>query len=402
MGSASKDEDRTAAAEARQTELLRRRSELASDLRRVGAGALVGSREGVVAYLTGYTTRTWSNSSRPIMAVLFADESLVVVCVEAEADAVRQRVPLSKVDTYAALSPVDGRLPLPDGRVQFVPEAAERLRRLLEERSVEVAAVEGFRAAFPPVAQITSLVPEVERRAIDASRFVWARRLRKSEWEVGRLRNASEVLRRAFEGLEARLRPGLTERRIHGIFASAAFEAGADELGYTNVVAGTDRGLFGAPTDRAWQSGQALYVDGGVVVDGYWADFCRMYTIGPPTPLQTEGYGIARSALRGALAAFEPGSTAADLYRLIAEALGLPPNEAAGFGRFGHGIGLYMPEPPSIHGLDDTPLAEGTVLCIEPAVLSKGANYVVEEEHVVREGRLERISPAAPEALIEL
>lgn len=386
----------------RGTEIRRRRSGLVSDLRRLGADALVASREGVVTYLTGYTTRTWSNSSRPILAVLFADESLVLVCAEAEADAVRERAPASAVVTYATLSPVDGSSPLPDGRVQFVPEVAERLRRILVERSVEVVAVEGLRAAFPPVAQITSLVPEFERRAIDASRLVWDRRLRKSDWEVDRLREASEVLRRAFEGLEARLRPGLTERRIHGMLAAAAFEAGADELGYTNVVAGTDRGLFGAPTDRTWQRGEALYVDGGVVVDGYWADFCRMYTAGRRTSSQIDGYGLACNALRQALAAFEPGSTAADLCRVIGGATGLAPDEAAGFGRFGHGIGLHMPEPPSIHALDDTPLTDGMVLCVEPAVLHGGANYVVEEEHVVREGRMVRISPAAPETMREI
>ena len=62
-------------AEARARELHRRRSELASDLRERGAGALIATREGVVTYVTGYTTRTWSNFSRPVVAVLFADES---------------------------------------------------------------------------------------------------------------------------------------------------------------------------------------------------------------------------------------------------------------------------------------------------------------------------------------
>jgi hypothetical protein len=42
------------------------------------------------------------------------------------------------------------------------------------------------------------------------------------------------------------------------------------------------------------------------------------------------------------------------------------------------------------------------VICIEPAVLHEGSNYVVEEEHVVRDGQLVRISPAAPESIVEV
>ena len=165
------------------------------------------------------------------------------------------------------------------------------------------------------------------------------------------------------------------------------------------MVADTTRGLFGAPTDRAWQAGQVLYVDGGVIVDGYWADFCRMYTVGAPTTTQSEGYAVARRGLDYAQSNFHAGMTAGGLCRLVQQSTGIEPGDV-GFGRFGHGIGLYMPEPPSIHIDDDTELGEGTVLCIEPAVLYQGANYVVEEEHVVAADRLHLISPAAPENLI--
>jgi hypothetical protein len=61
-----------------------------------------------------------------------------------------------------------------------------------------------------------------------------------------------------------------------------------------------------------------------------------------------------------------------------------------------------MPEPPSLHPDDPTPLDDGVTLCVEPAYLGATGNYVVEEEHVVSEGRLSRISPEAPRSLIEI
>jgi Xaa-Pro dipeptidase len=61
-----------------------------------------------------------------------------------------------------------------------------------------------------------------------------------------------------------------------------------------------------------------------------------------------------------------------------------------------------MPEPPSIHPLDDTELDDGLVLCVEPAVEHEGANFVVEEQCVIRGGQLERLSPPAPRELIDI
>jgi Xaa-Pro aminopeptidase len=125
-----------------------------------------------------------------------------------------------------------------------------------------------------------------------------------------------------------------------------------------------------------------------------------MYTIGAPTPSQRDDYARAVHALDTARAL---GSvpTASTLGGAIGSALDLPPG-GVGFGRFGHGIGLYMPEPPSLHPDDPTPLDDGVVLCVEPAYLGSTGNYVVEEEHVVTNGRLSRISPEAPRSLIEI
>ena len=71
-----------------------------------------------------------------------------------------------------------------------------------------------------------------------------------------------------------------------------------------------------------------------------------------------------------------------------------------GFGRFGHGIGLHVPEPPSLHADDTTPLEPGFTLCIEPAVEHDGLNFVAEEEHVVTETGFERLTPRAPDEIL--
>jgi Xaa-Pro aminopeptidase len=386
------DADRLAA------ELTRRHAILRASLADGGGDALVATREGSVTYLTGYTTATWSNHSRPIVAIL-TPSTLDVVCAETEADAVRSRVPGVTVHPYVELRATDGLSGLADGAIQFTPHACEVLAAVLKDRDARTIGVDALGAVHPPTSRIVDLLPASIGR-FDASQLVWAARLRKSAWEIERMRIACDILDRAFGDLHAALRPGMSERDIHNVLAAASFSHGAHRLGYTMVVAGVERGLFGDPTERRWQKGEVLFVDGGVVVDGYWADFCRMYTAGAPTPSQRDDYARAARALDAALA-LDAVPSASSLGRAIGSALDLPPG-GVGFGRFGHGIGLYMPEPPSLHPDDPTPLDEGVVLCVEPAYLGASGNYVVEEEHVVSNRRLSRISPEAPRALIEV
>src|SRR5215217_9531917 len=107
-------------------ELTRRHGILRASLADAGGDALVATREGVITYLTGYTTATWSNHSRPIIAIL-TPSTLAVVCAETEADAVRSRVPGVTVHPYVELRSPDGFNGLPDGVIQFTPHACEVL-----------------------------------------------------------------------------------------------------------------------------------------------------------------------------------------------------------------------------------------------------------------------------------
>src|SRR5215216_8094027 len=95
-----------------EAELTRRHAILRESLADAGGDALVATREGVVTYLTGYTTATWSNHSRPIVAIL-TPSTLDVVCAETEADAIRSRVPGVTVHPYVDLRSLDGLSGLP-------------------------------------------------------------------------------------------------------------------------------------------------------------------------------------------------------------------------------------------------------------------------------------------------
>src|SRR5918993_1520973 len=118
----------------RAAELTRRHAMLRESLADASGDALVATRESVVTYLTGYTTATWSNHSRPIVAIL-TPSTLDVVCAETEADAVRSRVPGVTVHPYIELRSLDGLGGLPDGAIQFTPRACEVFAAVLRKRA---------------------------------------------------------------------------------------------------------------------------------------------------------------------------------------------------------------------------------------------------------------------------
>lgn len=382
-------------------DLIQRHARITSCLRDRGASCLVAIRDQSVTYLTGYTTMTSKMHSRPVVAVLTADGRLIVVAAETEVDSARLRIPGADVRSYVLLEPVKDGMGLPDGEIQFAPHAARVLGEAIEDAGGGPVAVDALDAAWPPVGQLTRLVPGLEGRTQDASDWLWALRLHKSRWELDRMAEASAILERTYARLREELRPGLTERQISHRFGIIQLEEGAHEVGAHGVVAGPDRGLFGWPTDKVWEVEDLLYVDGAPIVDGYWADYCRTFVAREPRPAERAGYARARAGVDAAVAAFPTERTAAGLGTVMAAAMDIAPNDV-GFGRFGHGIGLHVPEPPSLHAADPTPLDAGLVLCIEPAVVHAGVNYVVEEEHVVTDSGLELLSPRSAEQIIVL
>lgn len=381
------------------SDLRERHAQIMARLQELDASCLVAIRDQSVTYLTGYTTMTWKMYSRPLVAVLAVDGRLMVLAAETEADSVRLRIPGADVRPYVELRPVTEDMGLPDGRIQFAPQAAEVLGEMIEDAGSGIVAVEGLDATWPPIGQLTRLIPGLEGRTCDASELVWSLRLRKSEWELGRMREASRILENAYSLLRDQLKPGMTERDIARRFSIAQLEAGAHDVGHFAVVVGIDHGLFGFPTERVWDADDLLYLDGAAIVDGYWSDYCRIFAAREVGPQERAGYARVRTALDEASSSGRAGQTAGELGTIMASAMDIAPGDV-GFGRFGHGIGLHVPEPPSLHADDSTPLEEGSTLCIEPAVAHTGLNFVVEEEHVVTDTGFERLTPMAPEEIL--
>jgi Xaa-Pro aminopeptidase len=187
----------------------------------------------------------------------------------------------------------------------------------------------------------------------------------------------------------------MSERELTSLVRACTYEQGAERIKYTGIVAGIDRAPLGGPTDRVWEPGQVLEVDLCPQVRGYFADFCRIYVGGEPTGAQHAAYAALRDATSRQREAVRPGATVREVSRAAAASLGETP-----YGRNGHGLGLEMPEPPSLTPLDEARLAPGMVICLEPNAYFNEVGWLVGEETVVvREDGCELLSPPWPDEI---
>lgn len=358
-------------------EVSSRRQRLAEQMAARDIDAIVIGAEGNTVYFTGYQSTFWSNRSRPFFIVLPRSGTPVVVCHAGEEPSVSIDAIDVEVSAYAEPLLVDrgGRTDI-DFHLAGVAELVAVLSRLGVER---VAIERGW--YFVPTLTFDGydeLGDQLERvDVVDASEAIWAVRHVKSRYEIEKLRSAADALGSAHEAFASVGRPGMSEREIARMLQECALAAGGEKVPYVGVVAGTERAPLGGPTDRQWRAEDLLGVDLTLTVDGYHADFCRVYAGQKPSREQTAAYADLVKALKRGKSAIQPGSTVADV------ALAMLDGAEAAYSRVGHGLGVDVTESPSLTPHDSTPLVSGMVLCLEPNGSWRDAGWLCSEEEIV-------------------
>jgi Xaa-Pro aminopeptidase len=101
---------------------------------------------------------------------------------------------------------------------------------------------------------------------------------------------------------------------------------------------------------------------------GYWSDASRMMVMGPQSGVQAAAYGQLVALREAVIACLKPGVRCSQVFdEVAAEAKQAGINFIAELG-LGHGIGASLYEPPYLSGSDDTALAPGMVLVLDPVV----------------------------------
>jgi Xaa-Pro aminopeptidase len=205
------------------------------------------------------------------------------------------------------------------------------------------------------------------------------------------------IANRAFARVPEIAGEGVNLDEIFRQFQILCLEEGADWVPY--LAGGADQGGYSdviSPARAvALRRGDVLMLDTGLVWDGYFCDFDRNWSVGPPS----DAVGIAHETLCAAVdCAAEiarPGKSAANVFHVMNDIVGKE-SGATDAGRLGHGLGMSLTEWPSLISADTTVLEPGMVLTLEPGIVVGDKIMVHEENILITEGQAEFLSSRAP------
>jgi len=210
------------------------------------------------------------------------------------------------------------------------------------------------------------------RKDIDfrVSRCVEDIRSRKDEAECTLLRHASRLTDDVVSDAFSHLADGMTELQFAREIVSAFERAGA------GIFEGLPMCAFGEgtaephhrPGNRKLRDGDAVLVDTGMRIDGYFSDMTRTVFYRCVRQAQQNVYDIVLHANEAAIAASRPGTLIADIDRAARRVI-----ENAGYGahfthRTSHGLGIDFHEEPFDHATRDMPILPGMCFTIEPGI----------------------------------
>lgn len=327
-------------------------------------------------WFTGYTTAFWQSPTRAWHLVIPASGDPVAV-IPGIGAACYARTGFTDIRTFDS--------PHPDGL--GIALLADTLQELVGKTPL-IGRLEGpGTAARVPLAEIAALekvLPGASWK--DVTALVHGLRHIKSDTEIKRLARICSLVSDLYDRVPDLVSDGMDEAALFRAVRREAHALGIDEVPFLvgGSGAGGIRDIIAPPTHRVLADGDILLLDSGCRMDGYFSDFDRNWAIGHAPAAAAEAYRIAWDATEAGFAAVKPGRTCADLYHAMHAVLAPHDADTSGnVGRLGHGLGIELTETPSLTPFDETVLAPGMVLTLEPALIYGDGYVMVHEENLV-------------------
>ncbi|MBE6469043.1 MAG: methionyl aminopeptidase [Coriobacteriaceae bacterium] len=213
----------------------------------------------------------------------------------------------------------------------------------------------------------------------DAGEEVLPRSLMKTPEDIEGIRRSAAVNMGALDEVARRIGPGVTtaeiDRWVHDYTVEhGAIPAPLDYEGFPKSCCTSVNGVVchGIPSDdEVLKEGDVVNVDCSTILDGYFSDSSRMFTVGEVSEERGRLVEVTRESVERGLAAVRPWGHLGDVAHAVQEHV-----EAAGYSVVrefgGHGIGLEFHEDPFVGFVGEAGtgpvLAPGFCFTIEPMV----------------------------------
>lgn len=239
------------------------------------------------------------------------------------------------------------------------------------------------KCCLEPWVRLRQWLPDA--RILDAGPELAFLRMKKSKWEIEKIRRAVEITIAGHRYALPAIGPGRFEYEVEAAIEYRFRSRGAARPAFPSIVGSGPNAavLHYAENNRRMRSGDLVVIDVGAEFDGYSADLTRTYPVsGGFTPRQKEIYNIVLAAQQAALKQVRPGVTFDSIHQVALETIDSRGRDRQGrrLGRYfihgtGHHLGLEVHDPVSDRS---RPLEPGMVITIEPGI------YIPEENLGVR------------------
>jgi methionyl aminopeptidase len=176
----------------------------------------------------------------------------------------------------------------------------------------------------------------------------------RSSSEIDKFSKACQIVKETLELIEERIQPGISTFELDKIAEEFVLSRGAEPgfkglYGYpaTLCVSIDDEVVHGLPSHRELQEGEIISVDVGSLLDGFYGDHAKSFSVGDVDEKKQDLMNVTRQCLIDAIEQAVPGNHIGDIsYAVQTKA------ESHGYGvvreLVGHGIGTKLHEEPQI------------------------------------------------------
>lgn len=271
----------------------------------------------------------------------------------------------------------------------------------LEKRNVKTIGFEDDDVSFKRYQMFASWVQKGEFAGCsDQLSFI---RIKKEAEELAVLRKAVDIADEAWATLVPEIQIGQTEKEVAAKLEYYMRRLGASAASFDLIIASGYRSAMphGVASDKKIEFGDTLVMDFGCIYEGYCSDITRTIFVGEMNEEVGKIYDIVLEAQLNAENNIHAGLTGAECDALARDVI-----EKAGYGKYfghglGHGIGILIHETPSFSTRYLKPIAEGSMLSVEPGIYVPGLGGVrIEDIGCVKKDHYERFTNATKEKIV--
>ena len=283
----------------------------------------------------------WDGSSDPVFVLCQVEEGYV-----------RQESWIQDIRTYK----------------EFVTSPVDVLAEVLREKGLESGRI-GLESDYVAGRYQAALERQLPNLSIGACEDLFAAvRMIKTPRE-------REILTAAFRGTEKALmeafqsaKPGDTERDMSFRLSDGILRSGADTVAFTHINGGPNTGFpHMDPSDYQVKPGDILKADTGGYYKRYYSNVGRTAKLGPLSDADRDWWAKLRDIHRQIIDMLRPGNTGRELFE-AATRLHEKHDIPFPYAHNGHGIGLFIHEPPLISPHETAPYEPGMMSTVETRV----------------------------------